>query len=183
MLLVGREFLWTEVGVVGTPPDNVIVDTRGAYADIIAYGIGIGGGIPGETDAIEGGVDSTDTQGTGCRGDIIDIENPHGVGAEDALRSSGLYTIAHRVGTDGTMDGVEVMGVGKGGYQRETFLPREMSIERIAAGLGTMGPIEVAHIMTHRNIPDEPHRSLSLGMGAKQQQAKEDGEEPPTVEQ
>ena len=81
------------------------------------------------------------------------------------------------------MDGVEVMGVGKGGYQRETFLPREMSIERIAAGLGTMGPIEVAHIMTHRNIPDEPHRSLSLGMGAKQQQAKEDGEEPPTVEQ
>ena len=25
MLLVGREFLWTEVGVVGTPPDNVIV--------------------------------------------------------------------------------------------------------------------------------------------------------------
>ena len=42
MLLVGREFLWTEVGVVGTPPDNVIVDTRRAYADIIAYGIGIG---------------------------------------------------------------------------------------------------------------------------------------------
>ena len=88
MLLVGREFLWTEVSVVGTPPDNVIVDTGRAYADIIAYGIGIGGGIPGETDAIEGGVDSTDTQGTGCRGDIIDIENPHGVGAEDALRSS-----------------------------------------------------------------------------------------------
>ena len=100
ILRVGGELGREEVGGVETAPDGVVVDARGAEADIIAYGIGVGGGIPCEADAVEDGVDCADAEGAGGGGDVVLIVDANGVGGEGASSGEGLDIVAHRIGTD-----------------------------------------------------------------------------------
>jgi hypothetical protein len=50
---------------------------------------------------------------------------------------------------------IKILGIGHAGHERKTLLGWVMTIKRIALGIGVRAPLEMAHIMAHRNKTEE----------------------------
>lgn len=111
------EVFGTQIGGVGASPDGIVVAARGTHADVVAHDVGVGAGIPTETETSQESVHTTKAKTTGRGGEIVLEEKTAGVGIEcDSIIRSGEagcgYVIMNRVGTDYAVEGVDIMGVG-----------------------------------------------------------------------
>jgi hypothetical protein len=112
-----RELGGTEIGGVESAPYGVEIAAGRTDTDIIAHNIGVGAGIPTETETPQEGVDTTKAKTTGRGGEIVVEEETAGVGIDyDSIIRNGEagcgYVIMNRVGTDYAVEGVDIMGVG-----------------------------------------------------------------------
>ena len=110
------EVFGAQIGGVGASPDGIVVSARGTHADVVAHDVGVGAGIPTETETPQEGVDTTKAKTTGRGGEIVLEEETAGVGIEcDSIIRSGEAgcgcVIMNRVGTDYAVEGVDIMGV------------------------------------------------------------------------
>ena len=111
------EVFGAQIGGVGASPDGIVVAARGTHADVVAHDVGVGAGIPTETETPQEGVDTTKAKTTGRCGEIVLEEKTAGVGIKcEGIFSSGKagcsYVIMNRIGTNYAVEGVDIMGVG-----------------------------------------------------------------------
>ena len=169
------EVFGAQIGGVGASPDGIVVAARGTHADVVAHDVGVGAGIPTETETPQEGVDTTKAKTTGRCREIVVEEKAAGVGIKcEGIFSSGKagcsYVIMNRIGTNYAVEGVDIMGVGLAGNSNEITLAGVALVELIGTSLRYRVPEEFAHVVVNYNGMYEPElKRILSGEGETQQ--------------